>query len=374
LHVITRREFSTFLAGMLNQPTLAAEGNAGAIIEGPIVGCTGKNSAFGMNPNNPAGTLKVTGSSEVYEVHGDLYSADVLHLTGGAAKAIRIDGDLFYVDSLDMQIDLWVGPPSQAGIDIDTDCSDATTYGGDPNDWTFHHSSTIPGAQIQAHACVYNAGGNYQLPQPLASTLDPPLVYDYDDFDITQGGQYAEDAAGCTVGSCTETPNYDINGVTTWTRYGNDYYYYTGGSAWNPSGTLPTGIFFLPAGGLHSTGGGATWNEYTTIVTDSGIEFTGSAALDPGTADTWKPYDGTNGSGALFVSTGTGNAIQLSGASLPDSEGMMYAPNGDCQISGSANYNGAMICYNVDSSGSTGSIKFDFTYCPPPLPVIQFKS
>lgn len=359
IHVTTRREFDTFLAGLIGHHRLAAEGASAAIIRFDNNGCNGAYAAFGLDENNTQGTLKLTGTNPSYDVTGDFYAADEFQMSGSGT--LRIEGDVYYVNawSVSTGTDVWIGPHDDAGTTIGGNCNDATT----PGDWTYW---TAAG---EGEIC-YASGLGYQLPQQVP-VLDQPYSFDYADFQ--KGGEYADDAAGCdtTVGGC-QNGTWSNDGKT-FERWGNDYYYYSGTNDWTPTGTLPTGIFVVPNAGIKSN---ATFevNQFTTFVAGSEIAFTGAADVTVDPSDPWQPYGGIDGSGVtLYSNVSSGNAILLSGASLPSSEGIFYAPGGDCQISGSQSYSGAFLCNAVDSSGSTGSVTFDIAYCPPPRPTIVFR-
>jgi hypothetical protein len=215
----------------------------------------------------------------------------------------------------------------------------------------------------------------YSLPTWIS---EPPTSVDVDfaPYDIYQGGVWAKHAAGCSAPGSTcaiRDPNIEIGG-SVWERWGDYYYYYRGTDKWQPSADdyIPEGLYFNPSGyGVHFNSA-VTLAENVSIIAAEEINIVGAITVDPVGA-AWKPYGGIGGSGILLFSnqntkpTGA-NAINVT--SDTDAEGIIYAPEGGCQISGAATYTGGMSCWEVDASGSTGQIIFNIAWCPPPSPQI----
>ena len=371
IQVITLQEFDTFLAGVLGINTLEAQGGAAAIIRFEENGCLGDFAAFGLADPQPSGSLNLSGTSPYYAITGDFYAADHLQITGSGA--LLIEGDITYVNSIAISssTDVWIGDLdtilSFGSIAISGNCNNATV----PADWTYDNTG------ISGEVCYQQAEG-YSYPQQV-SPVAQPFSFDLPG-DFGPGSVWADDAAGCdTTDSANCFVSFGSRIVTFGNKdfewWGNDYYYLdasdTGSPSWSPNGeTLPTGLYYLYGNTDVSVNGSLVVDKFLSIVTDGSVGFTGASnvTVNPST-QSWKPYGGFNGSGLLIATDDTSNgAIQMSGATLPDSEGIMYAPLGDCTVSGSQSYSGAFLCQQLNSSGSSGSITFNPAFCPPPGP------
>jgi hypothetical protein len=133
-------------------------------------------------------------------------------------------------------------------------------------------------------------------------------------------------------------------------------------------------MYFLPDGkGVHFTGS-ATFNEYVSIIAGDVINLPDSSDIIINPAgSTWKPYGGIEGSGILLYSNFEATEFSKNAISITsdnDAEGIIYAPQGGCQLSGAATYTGGLACWQLDTSGSTGQIIFNIAWCPPPNPQI----
>ena len=134
------------------------------------------------------------------------------------------------------------------------------------------------------------------------------------------------------------------------------YYYW--GTDWKLSGQnyhVPSGLHFVE-GNVKFSGSNVFFDQGPVTIVVRGTFITSGSNL----TGTWQPYTGGL---ALFSNSTASNAVKTAGTN-GGFYGIVYAPRGRVDYSGSNTITGSIFADRIKFTGSNATVNFDSQYCP----------